>query len=246
MNPYSILPLLSALAFILLGFIVFLKSKEMFSVRIAFILNCLTSFWWQFTWFILFNIKNETLASYLVRIGYSGIIFIPVTFFHFYTSYLDLKENKKWVNFYYFIGFVFLILLWTTTTYIKGYYTYFWGYYPKAGFLHPVYLIYLIIIAIHCFSSLISFGRKIDWSGIKGNQIKYLITALSIYCFASSDFIVNYGIEFYPLGVLAILVSLGITTYAILKHRLLDITIALTRAGIFAFVYLLILVIPYY
>jgi len=73
-----------------------------------------------------------------------------------------------------------------------------------------------------------------------------LITALSIYCLASSDFIVNYGIEFYPLGVLAILISLGIVTYAILKYRLMDITIALTRAGIFAIVYTLVLGLPFW
>lgn len=244
MNFYSIPSLLSAFSFFSLGTIVLLKSKERLSIRVAFMLQCLTSFWWQFSWFILFNTKSTIWASYLVKIGYSGIIFIPVTFFHFYIAYLN--KNKKWVNIYYFIAFGFLIILWATNAFINNYYTYFWGYYPKASYLHPVYLVYLTIIATHCLYTLFSTGREIGWKGIKGNQIKYLFMALFVYTFASSDFLVNYGVEFYPLGFIFILISLGLVTYASSKYRLLDIRITLTRAGIFIVVYTLVLGIPFW
>ncbi|MCM8773795.1 MAG: hypothetical protein NC820_03560, partial [Candidatus Omnitrophica bacterium] len=224
MSPYSIPPLLSAFSFFSLGAIVLFKSKEKFSVRSVFMLNSLTTFWWQFSWFILFNIKNESLADILVKIGYSGIIFIPASFFHFYISYLD--KSKRWVYFYYAIAFIFLIILWSSKAYINNYYTYFWGYYPKAGYLHPIYLTYLTIIAIHCLSTLFLAGRQIEWKGIKGNQIKYLFVGLIIYTFASFDFLVNYGIESYPLGFIPILISLSLVAYAIIKYRLMDIKLA--------------------
>ena len=56
---------------------------------------------------------------------------------------------------------------------------------------------------------------------------------------------INYGFGFYPLGFIPAIISLGIFTYTILKYHLLDIRIALTRAGIFIIVYLFVLGIPF-
>ncbi|MBU1912819.1 MAG: GAF domain-containing protein, partial [Candidatus Omnitrophica bacterium] len=66
-----------------------------------------------------------------------------------------------------------------------------------------------------------------------------------IVIIGASDFIPNYGIEYYPIGFIFVTVGLGIITYAIIKHRLLNINIAITRAGIFAFVYTAVLAIPF-
>ena len=244
MNIYSIPPLLSALAFFSFGAIVVAKGREKVSVRIAFVLHCLMTFWWQFTWFILFNVKNPDLASILVKVGYSGIIFLPATFFHFYSAFLN--KDKKWYKFYYLLGFIFLIILWATNAYINNYYVYFWGYYPKANFIHPLYLIYLTTIVVHSLYILFSAGRGLAWRGIRANQIKYLFIAFFIFCFASIDFLVNYGIEFYPIGFIFITISLGIMVYTIAKYHLMDIRVAFTRLGIFVVVYSLVLGIPFW
>ncbi|MCM8800967.1 MAG: GAF domain-containing protein, partial [Candidatus Omnitrophica bacterium] len=66
-----------------------------------------------------------------------------------------------------------------------------------------------------------------------------------LYIPASSDFIVNYGIEFYPLGFIPILLSLGVFAYTIVRYRLMDITIAITRTTVFIIVYSLVLGIPF-
>ncbi|MFQ5680663.1 MAG: sensor histidine kinase [Candidatus Omnitrophota bacterium] len=57
---------------------------------------------------------------------------------------------------------------------------------------------------------------------------------------------INYGINFYPIGVFFIIASFSVIAYAIVKYRLLDIKIAITRTGIFACVYGLVLGLPFW
>ncbi|MCM8782026.1 MAG: GAF domain-containing protein, partial [Candidatus Omnitrophica bacterium] len=245
MSVYSIPPLISALLFLALGIFVFLKNTKSIT-NCIFACSCLTTFIWQFSWTILFSIKNPTLADLLVKIGYSGIIFIPMSFYHFTMSYLrEIRENKL-ILISYIIGIGFLISTWASEFFIRGYYIYFWGFYPKASFLHPFYLFLVFFLSIRGFRMLIIKAKQARSSPFNYNQIKYLFLAFVIYCFAISDFLVNYGFEFYPLGFIPIMASLGVITYTIVKYRLLDINIALTRAGIFVFVYALVLGIPFW
>lgn len=232
MNIYSFPPLLCSLIALLLGAFVYSRNRHSI-VNISFSLLCLTTFWWQFSWFILFNTQNEIIAHYLVKIGYSGIIFIPITFFHFVIYFFNLdkiKKNRWFVYFAYFVGFIFVILLWKTDLLIKGYYKYFWGYYPKASVvLHPIYLAFLTFLAFQGLSILFKLMRKFKKSPYEFNKMKYLFIGFLCYTFSASDFIVNYGVEFYPLGFVPVTLSLAILTYVIIHYRLMGINLFIRR-----------------
>jgi signal transduction histidine kinase len=244
MNPYSILPAISAAAFLLLGIFILYKSNEKKPLKIPLFLNCFVTFWWQFSWVILFNINSLSTANVIAKIGYTGITLIPPTFFHFHASRSQFFNYKKQIILYYLISIFFIFLLWCTDDYIKGVYHYYWGFYPKANWAHLIFLSYLVWVALHCLLCLFKEGIKSSWHGTKGNQLKFLIFAFLIYFLASSDFVVNYGFEFYPLGVVAILICLLISIFAIVKYRLMEIRLAVTNAGIFLTIYLIVLGIP--
>jgi signal transduction histidine kinase len=235
LNSYTIPPLISSLAFFALGIFVFLKNKKE-SINKTFLFVCLATFWWQFSWYILFSTRNELLADYLVKIGYVGIVFIPITFYHFFV-YLtgNLKSIDKFlVRFFYVSGVIFVFVIFTTNYLVNGFYSYFWGFYPRAGSAHPVYLLFLALITVRifyfCWSKLKETGVV---SSYKYYQIKYALLALIFYVIAASDFIINYGIEFYPLGFLFISIFLIIFAYAIVVHRLMDIKLALRRSIVY-------------
>lgn len=242
---YSFAPLISSLLFLLLGFLVFSKNKKA-SVNLTFLLVCLVTFWWQFSWFILFSIKDPQIGAYLVKIGYIGIIFIPITFFHFFIQLLgkNIILDKVFTYLSYLSGLVLVYLLFFTDYFISGFYKYFFGFYPKAGLAHPAYLALLLLLAIRILY--LSFKdlkatRKI--SSYKFYQLKYVLIALLFYVLSASDFLANYGREAYPLGFIFILIFLAIFAYTIVRHRLMDIRIALRRS----FVYLssvLVIIIP--
>ena len=180
-----------------------------------------------------------------MRLGYSGIIFIPLTFFHFFVTYVHSQEDRKWVKLAYLLGVLLTILIWTTDLIVSGVYHYHWGFYPKAGILHPFYLLLLTVLAVR---AVILLKKDLDCnkkSPLVYNQTKYVLVAILLYMLASVDFLVNYKIiSVYPPGFVAIMLSLCAITYAIVRYRLLDINIVVTRTAVFAGVYALVLGIP--
>lgn len=239
MNPLSIPPILSSLLFLLLGGFVYFQNRKS-SINFTFLLICITTFWWQFSWFFLFNTQNEALAEILVRIGYIGIILLPVTFLHFSLAFLGKidKFNKITLYLSYFVAILFEISLFATDYFIDGYYEYFWGFYPKANFLHLFFLLFIAILLIRVIYLLLVSLKKEPKISLRRSQIEYILIAIIFYTFASSDFLVNHGYEFYPLGFIPILFFLGTMGYAIVRYRLMNIEVILTEllVGIIAVV----------
>ena len=52
-------------------------------------------------------------------------------------------------------------------------------------------------------------------------RLRYCLVSLFIYCFASVDYLCNYGMQFYPPGVLFVAASLGLIAQAMVRHNLL-------------------------
>ena len=63
-------------------------------------------------------------------------------------------------------------------------------------------------------------------------RLRYCLLSMAIYFFAAVDYLCNYGLEFYPPGVLCIALSLGLMAQAIVRHNLLadPIEVAATMA----------------
>ena len=244
MNIYSIPPLVCATFAFFLGIFVYLHNRRA-AKNISFALLCLTTFWWQFSWFILFNLRSDYWASYMVKIGYTGIVFIPFTFYHFVISFLGLQREKRKIVLFYILGFVFLLSVWWGKYFLSGYYNYFWGYYPRASFLHPVYLFFLSFCAIRGLIFLLHSMHRENLPASLYNQLRYSFLGFVIYTLSCVDFVTNYGIEIYPLGFIPVIIALTIFAYTILRYRLMDISVALTRSSIFIAIYTLVLGLPF-
>jgi len=236
-NIYNLPPLISSIIFLVLGFFVYSRNKKL-ATNLSFLLVCIATFWWQFSWFFLFSAQNESIINSLVKIGYAGIIFIPVVFYNFFVLFLERKNrlDKLSVHACYLIAIIFEIFLFSGSYFIDGFYKYFWGPYPRAGVLHPLYLLFLSIITLRIIYLIFqNLREKGDLSGYKYYQIKYLLIALGFYFLDASDFLVNYGIEFYPLGFIFILIFTAIITYAITRYRLMDIRFFIRKSAVAIF-----------
>ena len=233
MSIYSFPPLAASIyALILCLFIIIYNRKS--SANISFAFLCLTTFVWQFSWFILFNVKDPSVASLLVKVGYSGIIFIPITFYQFSERFTNIK-NAKYISYIaYLLGVTLLFLLWTSKLFINGYYQYVWGYYPKAGMLHPSFVLTLCGLSIMCVVLFLTHKKNKHNLPQINAQLNYLIWALIIYMPAATDFIVNYGYGFYPVGFIFVILSLSFIAYAIVRHRLMDIEVIIKKGVIYS------------
>ncbi len=233
MSPYSIAPLISSLIFVSLGVFVLVKNSKSVLNRLYF-LTCIPTFWWQFSWFILFNVHdNDRLASILVKVGYTGITFITITFLHFVVYLIDMKKHLKYVYLGYAINFVLIYFLWTTDLYINGFYRYFFGYYPKANILHVVHLItQLVYGAFYTYVICVIAAIRNKNNPVKFAHIKYALLAYLVYFPASMDYLANYGVQFYPFGFIFIILTTLIFCYSIVRYRLMEIDTVAHRTAL--------------
>jgi signal transduction histidine kinase len=228
MSLVSVPTLVTAILSIALGIFVLRRNKS--SVNWTFALCCFLTGYWQTCWTLLFNVSDEGAATVLARLGYSGITFIPIVFFHFIVEFTQNPALRKVSRLFYALGGCFLILAWTGPLYVAGVYQYSWGFYPKAGALHWVFLALLATMLGLGSRALFAYRRAVSEQRLKVNQINYVIVSTIIYSVASIDFLANYGARFYPLGMLFTNLQVAIITYAIVQYRLLDINVALKRS----------------
>ncbi|HAR63782.1 MAG TPA: hypothetical protein DF296_00070 [Candidatus Margulisbacteria bacterium] len=235
---YSVLPLFLSLAFLFIGLLVLFKNKTN-TVNISFFLLALMTFIWQYSWTFLYHIDKPLLAMNIIKIGYSGIIFLPVTFYQFLVAISESNKERKNIFIAYLIAVLFLLSLLFSNNFISGYYKYFWGYYPRAGIFHPLYLVFTISVAFR--GLFLVYKKMLASTGRRHQQLLYIVLALFIYFLAAIDYLDNYGLQLYPMGIFFVFTSLCIITYSIVKHNLMDINVFIRRSTVYGLLFIVIM-----
>ena len=222
MSYYAISPFLCAILALLLGIFTFTRNPKS-PINRTLALLCYETFHWQACWFSIYYATTDIQRDFIVKFGFSLILFIPFTYYHFAARYLTLKKEIKWVRFFYSVGFIWLILLWTTNLFITGHQKFNWGSYAKGG---PLLFLYLIFAAVPIIRILIILRRstkEASLSTVTRNQNKFVYLSAWLYCFAIIEYIIDYGIPIYPIGVFFILASFSTIAFAIIKYNLMGI-----------------------
>ena len=245
-NPYSIPHLIVAIFYVISGIYIYLKNRHSM-INIILALEWFCVFIWNIGYFFMYSTKNENIAAIYAKFIYIGIVFIPSLFYHFTVVILKINNEKNIVKLNYFISSVILFFILTTNRIVSGVWTYFFGFHTKVTSLHYFYLAFFFVLFIRCFIKFYkAYKNKRDKSPGEYNQIRYIFVGFFIASFGIFDFLAHHGIlEFFPVGFLFVAVAFMIIHYVIIRHRLLDVNVALTRAGIFIFVYLFILGVPF-
>ncbi|MBC7860457.1 MAG: histidine kinase [Burkholderiaceae bacterium] len=215
---YSILPALVSLVFLAYGLYVFLSLKEHRAAN-AFFLVCVTTFFWQFTWAVLFQLSAPADALIAAKFGYLLILFLPTTLYHFVADLSVAPAEQRWVRLSYALATILAVFLLGSDWLVAGLHHYFFGFYPKAGLLHPVHLLQTTVVV--CRAMHLLYRRQRVAVSTEKARLRYCLLSVLIYFFAAVDYLCNYGVEFYPPGVTFIAVSLGLIAQAIVRHNLL-------------------------
>ncbi len=239
----SVPTLVTAILSLALGVFVLRRNKT--NLNRTFAVWCFLTGYWQACWTLLFNVNDVGTALALARLGYSGITFIPILFFHFVSEFVPNPALKKYLRVFYAVGGIFLFLTWSGQWYVAGVYKYDWGFYPMAGALHRFYLGFLLIMLALGLFALFVYRRRVVEQRLRVNQINYVILSTMIYSLAAVDFLANYGAAYYPVGMVFTNLHAVIIAYAIVKFRLLDIELAFKRSLVSALI-LAVLLIPCY
>ena len=245
MNLLAAIGLINGFLSLIFGLFVLLRNPRAI-INITYFIFDMTIALFNFGYFLWQLADNVTQALYWFKILTIGIIFINVTFLHVSFSILGkVAEKRNLLIGLYLINFIFVILNFKLLLYTKLVPKYNFGYWPIPTTLFYVYLsfwlgqaFYGIILLYKGF--LVSFGHKKE-------QIRYFMLACVLgFIGGATNWFLWFNINFPPYLNILIAIHVPLTAYAIYRHHLLDINIALTRAGIFAFVYTLVLGIPFW
>jgi len=203
--------------------------------------------WWGIGAFFIGRSTNANLTLSLFKIAHLGIIFIAVFFYHFSCILVGINR-KRMIIFAYIQGFLFSFLTFynfgipfiSSVQRIKDSFFYL----KLDGFLYPIFLlIWAFLVSWALIETFLKF--RIETNKIKKSQLLFI---LFWFCVGFTGGLSNFLPVFYsniiPLGNFTIPIYCAVTTYAILKYRVLDIKIAVTRAGVFFIVYAFVLGIP--
>jgi len=224
---YSIPSFIGTIVFLLLGFAV-LFHRPQTKEKVLFSILCFETFFWEFVWFYSFYCPTERL-TYIAKVAYLTITFVPFTFYHFIVEYLKEKKERKYVIFFYVVAFILIALIFPTDWYIKGNRQHAWGNFSYPGFLYPVFVAAALFSMIKGLSVIRRFQINNGENQNLQNQIKYFFLAFGLYFFCTLDFLQVYGASWYPIGTIFFLLSFLVIAYAILKHHLLDIQVVIKR-----------------
>ncbi len=240
-------PLMFVAAVFVLGFnyIVYIKQPSS-RINQSFGVFGLSIFVWLFFFATAYCVRDMATKIFFFRMGYLGIIFIPITFFHFIYSLLG-KRKDAFLVLNYILGLIFSCILFTKYSLVIGVYDYYWGFYPKTfSVQHVVFLsFFLSLFTLANISLAIAFFKPNGTLGsLKRQRLKYALLGSVVGSFGSLDFIGSYGINFLPIGFIFMFLYPLIFGYAILKYRFLEVTLVITRTSIFVAVYSFVLGIP--
>jgi signal transduction histidine kinase len=231
---YSIPPLLVGTLIFACGLWIVLENPRTATNR-TFYLLCTAVCMWLFGLFLNYSSSHESEALLWEQFVYAGVVFIPALFDHFRRSFLKEPPAKGPVAINYFISTMFLLLI-PTPYLLDGHYHYYWGYYPKAGILHPLFLVYFAWVSGLSLHKLYRSYKEKERSGqLEARREKYVFWAFTMGYLASIDFVQSYGVELYPFGWVFASTWILTVTYAIVKHQVMDIALIASKPKILPF-----------
>lgn len=216
---YSILPALVSALFLGYGLYV-VAERGLSRISGSFLALCITTVFWQGTWAVLFQVRDPVVAELLVRIGYLFIVFLPTCLYLFLAELSESRADRKYAIGSFAVAAVLAGFALTTDLFVDGYYRYFFGPYPRAGVLHPVHVLQTVIVVSR--GLYITFRAQQVAFGAQRARLRLVIASLFVYFLAAVDYLVNYGLGFYPPGVVFVAVSLGIIAIAVTKYELMS------------------------
>ncbi|OGF27217.1 hypothetical protein A2331_03540 [Candidatus Falkowbacteria bacterium RIFOXYB2_FULL_34_18] len=229
-----------AIGIIFWSLLFFFKKRNMREAKYLAFFIFFTGFWMLSLYIALF-VKSVFGVILWTRMSYF-FGFLAILYFLFFISiFYNLSENlfKKY-KIIIIISFIFCILNFILpNNYIYSGVEIFKEQTPRGqyGNFYKFFSIFILCIILLTIKKIFSEYKNL--TNKKRQQIKYVILGGIVAILGGMIFVVLlplFGIEeFYSIGPLFFMFFIGFTSYAIIKHQLLDIRIIIQRSIIYSF-----------
>nr|AEQ20473.1 FAD/FMN-containing dehydrogenase [uncultured bacterium CSL142] len=222
MNGFIALELLSILFFSSLLVFVLSKKRDRQTVTFSFLLGSVAI--WQLGNVLLLFSRTAEDAIIRSKIVYLGVILISLGFYHVALRIAQVTLPRFALTIVYGLGLVFAVLFLTTDYFLNGINHYAWGYWTKAGPLHPLYVLFyscLFVIGL----SLLFRQARVAQTKWQQHVVKRVFWALLLGAIGSVDYLPTYGVNVYPFGFIPAFAAAVILAYLIVFRGLMAIEV---------------------
>lgn len=222
MNLYNLSILCFGFCSFLLGLFVWLKREDKIGKRYF----VMASFYSGWAIFIAINLNNDishNLGLFMGRLGNAFAVFIPVTWYHFVTTYAGSSKTKRnFLKILYTISVLFTCFSFSSWFIPEVKPMVGFKYYSQAG---PLYWFFAMMFFTIVPLSFVELYKKIKVSsGYERQQLKGLfITSLVGYVGGSPTFLPIFGIPFPQYTLILLPFYPFMLAYFMIKQKLFDI-----------------------
>ncbi|MFY9268142.1 MAG: histidine kinase N-terminal 7TM domain-containing protein [Candidatus Manganitrophaceae bacterium] len=185
---------------------------------------------WSFGFGQMVSSETHDAARFWAKINHIGTIFIPATSFHFVLAFLGrlTSQNKKILTSGYTLSGIFEFLNLSNLLYEVQPSVFFRFY--AGGRLYPLFVLMFVFFVSMCIYELLRGYR--NTSGIKQNQILYILLAFIV---SYGGWVINFlpalDLQIFPFGHYLVPLYMAFVGYAIIKYRLMDISVVINKGA---------------
>jgi signal transduction histidine kinase len=237
-------PLVAALALFSLAVFVGRRASDG-ELPQVFVFFAVVLCFWNLNFFALYSVEDKALLWPLSRTLRTGTLFLPPAILHLFLS-IDPQRSRTWDKLLavdYAIGAMLAVangfdLLVLDLRHFE------WGYASVGGVGYDLFTVFALVNAVAALLVLTYYYRTSREPRTR-QQLAFWIAGSS---FATPLVLTNllpaYGVAIYPPGNLGSAVWAGVIGYAIVRHRLLDIELVVSK-GLSYFIVALVVLVPF-
>jgi len=234
----------------IIAVVVYYKNRGS-EVNKIFSIYSLSVAWWSLCSVFMINAPDAKTGLFWDRVCLIGVIFIPSTFLHFNIHFLSLKGKfyKNVIKVCYTISLFFYTINLSPFFVEKVEPKYAAKFFTVATPIYGVFIFYFFLATVYGIYLIFQKLKATPSTSWDKQRYLYLFWATLLgYTGGGLNYNLSFNIPPYqivPFGNYLTTIYSMVIAYAIVKHRLLDIRLAVTRASIFTFVYMFVLGIPF-
>ncbi|MBI9087474.1 MAG: GAF domain-containing protein [Desulfobacterales bacterium] len=231
MNPYSIPPLVSIIAFSGLAILIGVRNGTSRVGRL-FLPLCFLGAVLNADIFLIFNVSSPSTALWITRTGHVFTVFLIPAYIHFFHAYLHVQKRAWLIPFAYGYA-VCLMALAPTPLLIAGVIRHPFGFFGLAGPLYPLVGIGAGA-AIAYVMTLLHRAIKKEHRRLQRNRLRFVSAGFGFLgLVVGGNVLTGFGVALYPPGGFSFL-PLAVFAYGLFRHDLLDMGLLFRRSLIYS------------
>ena len=242
-SPFGIISFFNFLLAAFLGVLAFVRSNRNPS-RLAYSFFAASLAFYAFFYSLWQFVNNEQTAIFFFDLCIVGVVLINNFFVQLTHALLGLSDKfKKRLLVTYVLNIAFCFCAFGPF-YHSWAWKYTYGYWPIPSVVFHVYLLWWFFQVFYCFYYLWVYGIRKGQGRLKQQCEWVFWSSLIGFAGGASNWFVWYGINFPPYLNGGIAIYALCLAYAIVRYRIMDIQLVVTRTGIFVLIYCIVIGIP--